>query len=104
MATRPLARQDLEAAAGIARQLETTWRGRALRSILYHHFRLEAMLRKGPYGRAALEKTPLAWDRSRLPLFEVLCRLGSPNPCDCGTSASASPTCRPLRDIVRRHR
>src|SRR5438552_1666413 len=73
-----LARQDLEAAAGIARQLETHVAGAGRFNLcLYHHFRAwEAMLRKDLMGALQLEKTALRMaSEGGRPYFEVLGRL-----------------------------
>jgi len=93
-----LARQDLEAAAGIARQLETHVAGAGRFDLcLYHHFQAwEAMLRKDLMGALQLEKTALRM------AIEVgcptsRCCAGSRSPESlptAATSASASPTCR----------
>ena len=100
-----LARQDLEAAAGIARQLETHVAGAGRFNLcLYHHFRAwEAMLRKDLMGALQLEKTALRMAiEVGCPYFEVLCRLALAGIlADCGDQRKCIAHLQALRDIVR---
>jgi len=100
-----LARQDLEAAAGIARQLETHVAGAGRFNLcLHHHFRAwEAMLRKDLMGALQLEKTALRMAiEVGCPYFEVLCRLALAGIlADCGDQRKCIAHLQALRVIVR---
>src|SRR6266446_4722518 len=100
-----LARQDLEAAAGIARQLETHVAGAGRFDLcLYHHFRAwEAVLRKDLMGALQLEKTALRMAiEVGCPYFEVLCRLAlAAILADCGDQRKCVAHLHALRDTVR---
>jgi hypothetical protein len=100
-----LARQDLEEAAGIARQLETHLVGAGRFSLcLYHHFKAwEAMLRKDLMGALQLEKTALRMAiEVGCPYFEVLCRLAlAAILADCGDQRKCVAHLQTLRGIVR---
>lgn len=100
-----LARQDLDAAAGIARQLGTH-AGAAGRAnlCLYHHFAAwEAMLRKDVIGALQSEKTALRMAvEVGCPYFEVLCRLSLAEIlAACGDERKCIAHLQTLREIAR---
>ena len=100
-----LARQDLDAAAGIASQLGAHAAGAGRANLcLYHHFAAwEAMLRKDVIGALQSEKTALRMAvEVGCPYFEVLCRLALAEIlAACGDERKCIAHLQTLREIAR---
>jgi ATP/maltotriose-dependent transcriptional regulator MalT len=99
-----LAGQDLEAAAGFAKQLEAHASGAGRFNLcLYHHFQAwEAMLRKDLMRALQLERTALRMAiEVGCPYFEVLCRLALAEVlAECGDERKSIAHLQQLRPLV----
>jgi ATP/maltotriose-dependent transcriptional regulator MalT len=99
-----LAGQDLEAAAGLAKQLETHAAGAGRFNLcLYHHFQAwEAMLRKDLMRALQLERAALRMAiEVGCPYFEVLCRLALAEAlAECGDERKCIAHLQQLRPLV----
>jgi hypothetical protein len=99
-----LAGQDLEAAAGLAKQLEAHAAGAGRFNLcLYHHFQAwEAMLRKDLMRALQQERTALRMAiEVGCPYFEVLCRLALAEAlAECGDERKCIAHLQQLRPLV----